>query len=114
MHRKLIAVAVAGAALAGPSTASALEPAVYTTAQPIDGTGQYVWSCVSRALPPITSVNLYCNGQSAVGGFPVATISGIGTGEPRVCWGGSFQYGTGFPPSWASFGGCREGAHLPV
>jgi hypothetical protein len=114
MHKKLIAIAVAGAALAGPASASALQPAVHTTAQRIAGTDQYVWTCVGRALPPITSFSLYCNGQQAVGIFPVATISGVSTGAPRVCWSGSFQYGTRFPPSWASYGDCREGEHLPA
>ena len=114
MPRKLIALAVAGAALAGPSSASALQPVVHTTAQRIDGTDQYVWSCVARALPPITSYTLRCNGQSAVGVFPVMTISGVSTGAPGVCWSGWFQYGSGFPPASASYSGCREGEHLPA
>ena len=114
MRRELIALAVAGAALAGPATASALQPVVYTTAQQIDGSDQFAWSCVARALPPIMSFSLRCNGQDTVGFYPVATISGVSTGPPRVCWSGSFQYGTGFPPQWAFYSGCREGEHLPV
>ena len=114
MKRKFIAAAVAGAALIVPSSASALAPVVHTTAQRIDGTDQYVWSCVGRALPPITSFSLRCNGQTAVGIFPVATISGVSSGPPRVCWSGSFQYGSGFPPSFAFYDGCREGEHLPA
>ena len=114
MRKRIIAAIVAGAALAGPASASALQPVVHTTAQQIDGTNQYAWSCVARALPPITSFSLSCNGQSAVGIFPVATISGVSTGAPRVCWNGSFQYGTGFPPTYAFFSGCRYGEHLPA
>jgi hypothetical protein len=113
MKKKAIIAALAGAALM-PASASALQPTVTTTAQRIDGTDQYVWSCVGRALPPITSFSLSCNGQTAVGVFPVATISGVGTGAPRVCWSGVFQYGTGFPPPYAFYSGCREGEHLPV
>ena len=112
--RKFIVAAVAGAALIAPAGASAIQPVVHTTAQQIDGTNQYAWSCVARALPPITSFSLYCNGQRAVGIFPVATISGVSSGPPRVCWSGSFQYGTGFPPQFAFYDGCREGEHLPV
>ena len=114
MKHKIIAAIVAAAALACPAGASALQPVVHTTAQQIDGTDQFAWSCVARALPPITSFSLYCNGQSAVGIFPVATISGVSSGPPRVCWSGSFQYGNRFPPSFAFYDGCREGEHLPV
>ena len=114
LHNKLLALAVLAAALAAPSTASALQPVVHTTAQQIDGTDQFVWSCVARALPPITSFSLRCNGQDTVGFYPVATISGVSSGAPRVCWSGSFQYGTGFPPQWAFFSACREGEHLPA
>jgi hypothetical protein len=114
MHKKLIALAVAGTALAGPSSASALAPSVSTAAQQIDGTGQYAWTCVVRALPPINSFNVRCNGQTAVGIFPFATISGVSTGAPRVCWSGSFNYGSGIPGQWATFSGCREGEHLPA
>src|SRR5688500_2705251 len=114
MHTKLISAAVLAAALAVPSTASALQPVVHTTAQQIDGGDQFVRSCVARALPPSTSYTLRCNGQTAVGVFPVATISGVSSGPPQVCWSGSFQYGTGFPPQFATYSGCREGEHLPV
>lgn len=114
MQKKLIAAAVACAALAGPSSAAAIAPAVHTTAQQIDGTDQYAWSCVVRALPPITSFSAYCNGRRVVGVFPVATISGVGTGAPEVCWSGSFQYGSGFPQYWSTFSGCRHGEHLPA
>jgi hypothetical protein len=114
MKGKFIAAAIAGAALIAPSGASALQPTVRTAAQRIDGTDQFVWTCVGYALPPITSFTLNCNGQRAVGTFPVATISGVGTGAPRVCWNGVFQYGTGFPAPYAFFDDCREGEHLPV
>jgi hypothetical protein len=113
-HRKLLVLAVVAAALAAPASATALQPVVHTTAQQIDGTDQFAWSCVARALPPITSYSLRCNGQTAVGVFPVATISGVSSGPPQVCWSGSFQYGTGFPPQWATYSGCREGEHLPA
>lgn len=111
---KLVPLAAAAAALAVPASASALQPAVHTTAQQIDGTGKFAWTCAARALPPITTFTLRCNGISAVGAGPVATISGVSTGAPRVCWSGSFTYGTGFPPPSAFFSGCREGEHLPV
>ena len=114
MQKKLVALAVAGAALAAPAGAAALAPAVQTTAQQIEGTDQYAWACVVRALPPITSFTVYCNGQKAVGIFPVATVAGVSSGPPRVCWDGWFQWGTGFPPQWADFEGCREGEHLPA
>ncbi len=113
MHKKLIALAVAGAALAVPASASALAPAVYTTAQSIEGTDQYAWSCVGRALPPINSFTLTCNGQRAVGTGPVLTISGVSTGTPGVCWSGSFNWGSPIG-QWANYSGCREGEHLPV
>ena len=114
MLKKFIALAVLGAALAGPSTASALQPAVRTAAQQIDGTNQFAWSCTATALPPITSFSLRCNGQTAVGIFPVATISGVSSGPIQVCWSGSFQYGTSFPPQFATYSGCRYGEHLPA
>ena len=112
MNKKLLTLTVVAAALAAPTSASALQPAVHTTATPIDGTDQFAWTCVARALPPITSFSLYCNGQSALGLYPVQATAGVSTGPPRVCWSGSFQWGTGWPPNWASYSGCREGAHL--
>lgn len=114
MHRTLVALAAAGAALAAPASASAIAPTVHTSAERIDGTDQYVWTCVGRSLPPITAFTLYCNGEAAVGIFPVRAISGVAAGTPRVCWSGSFQWGKTFPYQWASFSGCREGEHLPL
>ena len=111
MHKKLIVLAIACAALVAPSTASALQPSVTTTATKIAGTNQYAWTCTARALPPITSFTLYCNGVEAVGTFPVKTISGVGYGTPQVCWSGSFRWGSGLSQNFANYSGCRYGEH---
>jgi hypothetical protein len=112
MPKKLIALAIVVAALAAPSSASALQPVVHTTATRIPHTNQYEWTCTARALPPITSFTLWCNGVKAVGTAQVQTISGVGTGSPQVCWDGSFRWGSGLSQNWANFDGCRYGEHL--
>ncbi len=114
MRTKLLAAAVTAAALALPASASALQPVVYTTATPIDGTDKFAWSCAARALPPINWFSLYCNGKQAVGVFPVAATADVGSGAVQVCWSGSFSYGTRFPYTWAQYSGCRYGPHAIV
>jgi hypothetical protein len=113
MRAKLITVALAGAALLAPSTAAAAVPSFTTSAVRISET-EYAWTCVIRAQGSITGLNYTCNGKRAIGNYPVATISGVSTGAPRVCWDGSFSYqNVGQPTTWVRWNGCREGEHLP-
>ncbi len=114
MQKKLIALAVAGAALAGAPSASALAPTVRTTAQLIEGTDQYAWSCVISGHPSITSLTFQCNDQRALGTFAAVAAGGVSFGPPRVCWSGTFGYVQNGLTRYASYSGCREGEHLPA
>jgi opacity protein-like surface antigen len=83
--RKILLAAAALAALAAPATAHAVDVPVDVQIVPI-GNGQYAWTCAGHANPvAVTSFNLWCNGQSAVGVHPVKAIGGVSS-TPTVCY----------------------------
>lgn len=84
--RTLFVLAAAVAALALPASAQAVGVPINVHIVPT-GDGQYAWACEARANPlAVSSFNLWCGNQEAVGVAPAVKAAGGVTSTSTVCW----------------------------